>query len=1020
MRWRFSGIVWSALLPVLCGCAGAASFGTVVPVRGAVSDIALDERRQRLYIANFAANRIEVMRTTDRSLLAPLSVSGPPSSLAVSPDGRYLVVGIDNNFAEAPNKGGYWIFDLDANLTTQVAVPEPVLAVAFGAGSQALLITTNAAVLLDPATARTRPLDPVPSATTVEIPVPFANFPPNIVQASAGVSGDGQTIMVLAATGTAPPVAGGRTSVLLRYRVGETRLGVAGITSAPPLGPRVMTVDRDGRNFIAGWALVDLNVINRAQFAAADGALNIGGHAWDYARNRIFAQVPAPRDNAVLHVVDTDNLTVRERVQLPQNLAGRGVWSSDLSTLYFVSVSGVLVFDVAAFDAAPRVIPLQEDVLLVDETCDRTVVTQTLDLVDPNGRSVDFTLSLPSGAAGIRLSQTSGTTPARIRIEVDPTVYRNAKGTTVVPLTISSPEAINLPPPVRILINTREANQFGRIINVPGKITDILPDRFRNRVYLIRQDKNLVLVYDTATFREIARMRTGNTPVGMAITTDRRYLIVGAENSQIASVFDLETLEPTNPVIFPGGHYPRSVAVSHGAILAIVRNVAQGNLHKVDRIDFAARLANALPSLGVFKNELSSPDGVLVETPGNNGILMALPDGTVALYDAAADTFVASRKDFASLGGAYAALNDNLFLVDNHLLDPALVRVAGVQNASGSSSGASLSNRGGLRTTTGAANAPGTIERVDLATSQTFSGTLTAEAPVTAQMLQTPPVGQIGQLILPFTRTLAVSPDQRSIVLLTVSGITVLGSDFDAPVSTVSEAPSVSSVTSGADGTSGVAPGGLAQILGTGFGANSAAATGFPLPTALAGVCATLSNVSLPLYNVSPGAILAQLPFTASGTSPLIVRAPNGVSAPFSVDVQSFAPAVFRTGEAGDQTGLPTVIRHKNAELATFTNPIHPDETISIYLTGMGLTTPLPRLGDAAPESPLALVTTPPRITLGGTELPVLFAGLVPGLAGVYQIDAYVPRNIPGAAQAALVITQGASSTSLPLRVVNP
>jgi len=50
------------------GVAGrAATFGTAVPVRGTVSDIALDESRSRLYIANFGAGRIEVMNTRTRS-----------------------------------------------------------------------------------------------------------------------------------------------------------------------------------------------------------------------------------------------------------------------------------------------------------------------------------------------------------------------------------------------------------------------------------------------------------------------------------------------------------------------------------------------------------------------------------------------------------------------------------------------------------------------------------------------------------------------------------------------------------------------------------------------------------------------------------------------------------------------------------------------------------------------------------------------------------------------------------------
>lgn len=70
----------------------------------------------------------------------------------------------------------------------------------------------------------------------------------------------------------------------------------------------------------------------------------------------------------------------------------------------------------------------------------------------------------------------------------------------------------------------------------------------------------------------IAALRTGNTPVQIAVTRNNRYLIVTNDHSQLARVFDLETLEPSRPIVFPPGHYPRSVAVSNRSILAAVRS----------------------------------------------------------------------------------------------------------------------------------------------------------------------------------------------------------------------------------------------------------------------------------------------------------------------------------------------------------------------------------------------------------------------------------------------------------------
>jgi len=152
----------------------------------------------------------------------------------------------------------------------------------------------------------------------------------------------------------------------------------------------------------------------------------------------------------------------------------------------------------------------------------------------------------------------------------------------------------------------------------------------------------------------------------------------------------------------------------------------------------------------------------------------------------------------------------------------------------------------------------------------------------------------------------------------------------------------------------------------------------------------------------------------------LVVRNPGGVSSPFTAHIQTFAPAIFRSGSAGDQTGLATVIRLKNNDFVNFTNPVHPDDILSIYLTGLSQTTPAAPFGDGAPSDPLAVTATQPIITLGNSGLPVLFSGLVPGEVGVYIINVLVPRGVASAVQTPLTIKQGSFSTTLQVRVVNP
>ena len=577
-------------------------------------------------------------------------------------------------------------------------------------------------------------------------------------------------------------------------------------------------------------------------------------------------------------------------------------------------------------------------------------------------------------------------------------------------MEIGSSAAVNIPLPVRLLINTREPDQRGTFVNVPGKLVDVLADPGRNRFYILRQDRNLVLVFDLSSFTQVATLRTGNTPIQMAMTTDQKYLIVSNDNSQIANVYDLDELQASNFIEFPGGHYPRSIAVSNGSILATTR--VAGPVHKIDRIDFQNRIATELPSLGIFINDIS-PETVLTASPSGEYIFIAMPDGTLVLYEASSDTFVASRHDLESISGAYAALTDRLFVADNNVVNWSLVPITQLETDTGSSTGFIFADGFGLRTTSPSSSDPGVIQRVDLSSFASVRPIPMVESPLLSRELFTVPIGQIGQTILPFLRTLAFA-NQVSVISLTTSEFTFLPWDFDV----VLPVPSVDRLVNLADGSTGVAPGGLISVFGNSFTSTSAGATELPLPTTLADLCLTVNDIVVPLLNVSSSRITAQLPFNVVGSANLVVRGPGGVSNPFLFTSLPGAPAVFRTGTAGPLTGLPTVFRAVNNEPVTLTNPIHPDDIIMIFATGLGVTSPAVESGAPAPFEPLATVSAAPVITLGGVSLPSSFAGLVPGLVGVYQINASVPATVPEGLEVDLTVQQGAASTTLSVRVV--
>src|SRR5206468_9810326 len=76
----------SVLVCLTLGVTWAATFGSIVHIRGHVSDIALDESSGLLYAANFTANRIEKVATATSALGQPYFVGNQPSTLALSPD----------------------------------------------------------------------------------------------------------------------------------------------------------------------------------------------------------------------------------------------------------------------------------------------------------------------------------------------------------------------------------------------------------------------------------------------------------------------------------------------------------------------------------------------------------------------------------------------------------------------------------------------------------------------------------------------------------------------------------------------------------------------------------------------------------------------------------------------------------------------------------------------------------------------------------------------------------------------
>jgi uncharacterized protein (TIGR03437 family) len=278
-------------------------------------------------------------------------------------------------------------------------------------------------------------------------------------------------------------------------------------------------------------------------------------------------------------------------------------------------------------------------------------------------------------------------------------------------------------------------------------------------------------------------------------------------------------------------------------------------------------------------------------------------------------------------------------------------------------------------------------------------------------MAEAPLLSDVGR---PFLRTIAPLYSRQAFVSLTTSGLTILPWNYDTAIAP----PRIDRVINAADNSQNTAPGSLISLLGANLSPVSQSSTTMPLPTALAESCLTVNGVPVPMLFASGERINAQMPYQVDGNVTLILRTPGGISDSFNLTILPAAPSIFRTGSVGSDTNLPTVIRARNNELVTVSNPIHRDDVISIYLAGMGNTSPAVEAGYPAGASPSPTPVIPPIVRLGGAQLGVEFAGLAPGQIGIYQINARVPRNVQTGFEVTLSVTQGSQSTEVPVRVV--
>jgi uncharacterized protein (TIGR03437 family) len=187
--------------------------------------------------------------------------------------------------------------------------------------------------------------------------------------------------------------------------------------------------------------------------------------------------------------------------------------------------------------------------------------------------------------------------------------------------------------------------------------------------------------------------------------------------------------------------------------------------------------------------------------------------------------------------------------------------------------------------------------------------------------------------------------------------------------------------------------GSLISIFGTNMASQSGTAPSLPLPTDIEGTEVLLGGVSLPLLYSSAGQINAQIPYDISPNTQqqLVVQSGGAVSVPVLYSVAAAQPGIFTQNLQG--TGQGVILDSGELRYAEPGTPAARGETVVIYCTGLGAVTPAVQPGAPAPY-PFATAVNPVSVSIGGVSAQVTFAGLTPGYAGLYQVNAVVPAGV--------------------------
>jgi DNA-binding beta-propeller fold protein YncE len=955
----------SAARPAYSQSSVGATFGDVIKLPGGTpSDVVLDESRHQMYVINNNTNLVYIFDYTTNLVVGSMSVGKTPLAGAMSMDGNWLYVTSSGN-------SSLNVIDLNRGQVVQtVALPSQPQGVEVGNDGRALVSMIGTGVVSGVPQGTLAVFDqtqtgaaqlqfvnvPALPTTPTGVPTPSATRPTTTFTSKLLRTPDGSMIV-----GVITPTSS--TTYIFVYEVASGVIlqnrTISGASSWLSMAP-------DGSRFMAGFTMFDIATLaimaqeNNANapfsFSSFNASANFGGSIFSPDGSTLYAAFniaatstpPPPSQSSTLLLNDPANLGIRLGIKLPESIVAKMVMTADGTVAWGVSDSGLVHMPLGNLYNYPILAPQTTAVFLAMDDCNRGVATGTLQIGNLGKGRLTFSVATNTGSALV-YSQSSGLAPAAIKFSMEPgrsgvvrqpgtNMWTGAGTSQGAPfnLTLSSPEAINIPNLIRVYMNYRQPDQRGVIYPVPTApnnspagttgntagnetLQDLLLDEPRGKLYITNSGYNRIEVFDTNQQQFLNPIPVGQMPHQMAMSTDGSTLYVGNTGGESISMVDLDQGRVVGSVVFPAVPrngtsnpiYPRSLAMG---LFGLQFLMSDGSLWKVE-----GNAALPRPFDSVMKASLTGcPACAMIATAGNDYIMTLNGGGTAYVYDGMADAYVASRLLVpAPIQGYYGVLGAgpgaNYFLVDGLILNTSLTTLGGSASpgatttttpAPGQVPTATIVNTGNrnvaavaplndhafLWLTTSVRQSITTTTRDDPRTTLEAIDLNTGSVSLVGVVPENPVVSVFGTTRFNTNpRMMVVDSAGTTAYAITLSGLSVIslapaGSNTQPAINT-----GASGIVNSSSGTAAIAPGSFVTITGKNL-ASPAVASTLPPPTVLGGSCVTLGDIAIPLLSTSSGQIQAQVPTTLRpGTQVVEVRslATAQDSAPVTITVKA-------------------------------------------------------------------------------------------------------------------------------------